>query len=113
MKTQHGVEELEQFARPMPVSDLDLAFGGRVDQLMPAYKDLPEEFRSERDPFSRLVSKWFFEGIRKDALTPKAGVDAAAAWRHMKAIMGSFDPSHEHKTAGVAWLMSQWFEVPK
>ena len=22
-------------------------------------------------------------------------------------------PKHEHKIAGVAWLMSQWFEEPK
>jgi hypothetical protein len=34
----------------------------------------------------------------------------ARGW-HLKAIMGSFQPKHEHKTAGVAYLMSLWFEA--
>lgn len=103
----------KRFAEPKPVSPVDMAFGGKIGDLMPAYKELPEEFRCERDPFTRLVHKWFFEGLSKDAVKPKDGIDANAAWRHLKAIMVSFEPSHEHKTAGVAWLMSQWFEPPQ
>jgi hypothetical protein len=103
----------EQFAQPTAVQDVDIAFGGDIRKLMPAYQDIPEDFRRERDPFSKLVHKWFFEGLRKDAVTPKEGIDANAAWRHLRAIMGSFEPSHEHKTSGVAWLMSRWFEPPK
>lgn len=103
----------DQFAQPAVVQELDMAFGGQMRTLMPAYKDIPEDFRRERDPFSRLVHKWFFEGISKDALKPKEGIDANMAWRHMKAIMSSFEPSHEHKTSGVAWLMSKWFEPPQ
>lgn len=102
----------QQFSKPKPVTDLDLAFGGRIADLMPAYRDLPEEFRRERDPFTRLVSSWFFKGLDTTKLTAKEGVDKDAALRHCRAIMGSFDPSHEHKIAGVAWLMSKWFEVP-
>jgi hypothetical protein len=101
------------FAQPKPVTGVDMAFGGKIAELMPAYKALPEEFRRERDPFTRLVHKWFFEGISKDVVKPKAGIDANAAWAHLRAIMASFEPSHEHKTAGVAWLMSQWFEPPQ
>lgn len=102
----------EQYARPIPVTPLDLAFGGDIKKLMPEYRNLPEDFRRERDPFSRIVSKWFFSGLNTETLKAKAGIDKTAAFQHLRAIMCSFEPSHEHKIAGVAWLMSQWFEVP-
>lgn len=92
------------------MNDLDLAFGGRMKDLLPEYSTLPGNFRSGNDPFTPLVNKWFFSGLEKKALKVKEGIDESDAWRHMKAIMGSFEPSHEHKTAGVAYLMSQWFE---
>lgn len=100
------------FAQPKVVTDVDMAFGGSIRDLMPRYEDIPEDFRRERDPFSKLVHKWFFEGIQTDVVKAKPGVDAKVAWRHLRAIMGSFEPSHEHKTSGVAWLMSQWFDPP-
>jgi hypothetical protein len=40
----------------------------------------------------------------------REGVDAKAAWRHCAALLRSFEPKHEHKEAGVAYLMSQYFE---
>ena len=99
--------------KPMKVDDLDMAFGGgsKLKTLMPAYSTLPEEFRRERDPYSPLVNRWFALGLPKDRLKPKEGIDANEAFRHMKTIMGSFEPKHEHKIAGVAYLMSQWFDI--
>lgn len=100
----------ERFAQPQPVTKLDLAFGGPIRELMPSYAELPEDFRRERDQFSELVSKWFFSGLDVKKITPKDGIDRDAALRHCGAIMCSFEPKHEHKIAGVAWLMSQWFD---
>lgn len=102
----------QRFARPTPVTGLDLAFGGDIEKLMPAYRSLPESFQRERDPWSRLVHKWFFSGLDTSALKPKDGINKAEALKHCQAIMASFTPKHEHKIAGVAWLMSQWFEEP-
>lgn len=82
-----------------------------VMRLMPVYRDLPEEFRRDRSPYCDLVSTWFFKGLSKSALRAKLGIDAKRAFRHMGAIMGSWDPPHEHKTAGVAYLMSLWFDI--
>ena len=107
-----SVEVTESFARPLPVTGVDTVFGGDISKLMPQYRDLPEEFRRERDPFSPLVNKWFFSGLDHKTLKAKEGIDRNAAFAHCKAIMVSFEPSHEHKVAGVAWLMSKWFEVP-
>lgn len=103
----------QQFTKPTAVTPLDLAFGGDIRKLMPAYRDLPEAFRRERDDFSPIVNKWFFSGLDTNALKAKDGIDKTAAFQHCRAIMCSFEPSHEHKIAGVAWLMSKWFEVPK
>jgi hypothetical protein len=36
-------------------------------------------------------------------------VDTNKALAHIQCIMMSFEPKHEHKTAGVAFLLDEWF----
>lgn len=94
---------------PIPeVKDVDIAFGN-IDHL-PKWEDIPEEFQKGRSTWNRLFSGMFY-GLKGDAeVTPKEGVDATKAGRAIRAIMVSFQPKHEHKEAGCAYLMSQWFE---
>jgi len=92
------------------VRDVDLAFGCKAMSLMPARKDIPEEFCKHDGPWQNLVGQWFFRGLEGASFLPKKGVDAQKAMRHLRAIMVSFDPKHEHKTAGCAYLLSEWFE---
>lgn len=112
MSDAHIPDENEIFARPLPVTDLDLAFGGRIEKLMPRYRSLPEDYQRESAPFCRIASKWFFGGLDAKTLKAKEGIDADAALRHCRAVLCSFEPKHEHKIAGVGWLLSQWFEEP-
>lgn len=105
-------DEKELFARPLPVTELDLAFGGDIGRLMPSYRSLPEEYQREHAHFCRVAQDWFFNGLKVDTLKPKEGIDAKAALRHCGAVLRSFEPKHEHKIAGVGWLMAQWFEEP-
>lgn len=98
-----------KFAKPQEVKDVDLAFGGSIADLMPAYSVIPTEFKSRNHPWNQVVQEWFFKGL-KGTLVPKEGIDLALATRHLKAIMASWAPKHEHKMAGVAYLMSLWFE---
>ncbi len=105
------------FAQPSPVSEAEVTAGGRLDVLLPAYETVPEEFRRERDPFTPLVHQWFFRGLNPEALHARRGINADAAWRHLRAIMASWDPGiarpqHVHKIVGVAYLMSLWFDPP-
>jgi hypothetical protein len=59
----------------------------------------------------KSFSRWFFSGLPKGTVfVPHEGIDPAKAMRHLRAILGSFEPKHEHKEAGVAYLMSQWFK---
>ena len=91
------------------VTDADVAFPARVAHLMPAYADIPKEFKVDSTKWNQLVTDWFFSGLTNLALTPKDGVDKTKALRHLKCILGSFEPKHEHKEAAVAYLLSEWF----
>ena len=102
-----------RWARPsVSVDDLTMAFGpSRISDLLPAYADIPAEFK-RGNAWTEMVDRWVFSGLPKETvITPKAGVDAKQALRHVGACMRSFEPQHEHKTAGCAYLLSQWFDV--
>ncbi len=91
------------------VSDITLAFPANVSSLMP--KSIPEEFyRHPGTKWNKLFSDWFFNGLSSLKLVPKEGVDEKKALRHIRAIMGSFEPKHEEKEAAIAYLFSQWFD---
>ena len=92
------------------VNGLDIAFGTKAMSLMPPYKDIPKEYKDGQTKWNKLFNDWFFGGLSTLDLAPKEGVDKLKALSHIKAIMTSFEPQHEHKEAGVAYLMSEWFE---
>lgn len=98
-----------------PVAEIDgvtAAFPTHVSHLMPKMSEIPEEFHRGRTVWNRLVSQWFFCGVKNLQLTPKDGIDKAAALRHVQTVMRSFEPKHEHKEAACAYLLSQWFTDP-
>ena len=100
------------WSKPKEVKDIDLAFGGRMEDLLPSEKEIPKEFhKHDGTKWNKIVSHWFFRGLPNDAqIIPKDGIDVKIAVRHMQAIMKSRAPKHEHKEAGVAYLMSLWIE---
>lgn len=102
----------EDFERdPIEVDDVTLAFPANIGHLLPAWDDIPEDFKRERDSgWTGLASTWFAKGLDSGGLVPRPGLDKTKALRHLAAIMGSFEPKHEHKIAGVGYLMSLWFE---
>jgi hypothetical protein len=108
--TQDATATTDPFAQPTDVSAVELAFP--ANPLMPAWDDIPEDFRRDRGdarPWLEFQRKWFFEGFPKAGLLRREGVDAEIAFRHLASIQGSFAPKHEHKEAAVAWLASRWF----
>jgi hypothetical protein len=96
----------------------DVAFGGIKH--MPKYDTLPADFkRHNGNDYCKAVSSWFFSGakaspngltIEGQTFTAKPGVDATKALRAIKAVLGSFEPKHEHKEAACAFMLSEWFE---
>ena len=102
---------------PVPETNgLDMALGN-ISHL-PAWELIPKEFkdRNRHTPWNDFISKWFFVGLKPEdvsTLKPKEGIDKNKALAAIKAILASWDPKHEHKEAGAAYLMSEWFEEPK
>lgn len=97
---------MNDFSKPTDVSDVDIAFPGNVMHLMPPYEVVKESNKR----FKPLFSAWFFSGIKIVSMNPRDGIDEKKALRHIKAIMGSFEPQHEHKEAAVCFLLDKWFE---
>jgi hypothetical protein len=95
------------------VSNADLVFGPQnIGKILPAWSELPEEYRkgwSRGYGGCKLASELFCNGGRLPE--PKEGVDAKRASRAIQACLMSFDPSHEHKIAGVGFLLEQWFKI--
>lgn len=91
------------------IKDLDMAFGS-ITHLPPLSK-IPKEFQDGKTEWNKIFSKWFYTGLPGNTeFYTKEGVEARAALRAIKAIMKSYEPTHEHKEVGVAYLMSEWFE---
>lgn len=97
--------------KPIIVNDVDIAFGGRTDELLPAWNDIPEEFHKGSNKWHKFANALFFGDAGKNTqIVPKAGIDVHEAARHVKAILGSFNPKHEHKIAGCAFLLSEFYQ---
>jgi hypothetical protein len=106
---------------PIPtLSEIDVAFGSVKH--MPKYEDIPESFRRYHgDVHVDAIESWFYHGgtieapdtlkLKSGSFKARTGVDFSGALRAIKAILGSFEPKHEHKIAGCAFLLSEWFEA--
>ena len=91
------------------ITDAELSLG--TTKALPAWNSIPEEFKSRETKWNKLVSDLFFGGVTSLKLSPKDGVDTKAAVRAIRAHLGSWEPKHEHKESGVAYLLSQWFDA--
>ena len=102
----------EAWRVPRKLGLLDVAFPAHVSEMMPPYEGIPKEFRTNppTTKWGKLFSDWFYFGIKGLVLTPKSGIDRDEALGVIRAVMGSFEPAHEHKAAAVAYLLSLWFE---
>lgn len=78
---------------------------------LPSWKDIPDEFK-RRHRLVDVANDLFFEGgkLSDFGLKPKPGVDKGKAIRVIKCCLTSLEPSHDHKEAGVAYMLSEWFE---
>jgi len=96
-----------------PVKEIK-GFVARTADIVPEYKEIPDEFKKQHNPWVKLQQRWFFEGLPKSTeFVLKEGVDGKKATRHLATVQRCWDLQHEHKEASVAYLMSQWFKDVK
>lgn len=81
-----------------------------IGKYLPEMKEIPDEFKSFHNKYVEFVSKWFFEGLEDVKFDAKEGVDVKDAFRQIKICLGSFQPQHEHKEYGAAYLVSLFFD---
>lgn len=112
-----GDEEGGQVMGLMPVKVDDIismAFGGDAMKLLPKWQDIPEEFKDGMgNRWCKVFNDWFFFVLKNAKWTPKSGIDEKDALRHIKTCMSSWGPKQEHKEAGVAYLLSEFFDDVK
>ena len=102
--------------KPVPeVTDLDCAFPTRYRELLPKWEDLTPDEKHMRGPFCDAVSSLFYSGgkLEDQGIRIKDGIDAKKVYRYLRATMGDFGPSHEHKIGGIGHMLSQWCQVTK
>lgn len=99
----------DKWATPQQVTGAEFVFGGNMEKLLPPRQDIPKTF-DQKDKWEKVQRDWFYRGITKPKWEPKPGINPRDAVRHLGAIQGSFEPSHEHKEEAVAWLLSRWFD---
>lgn len=90
------------------ISDTEVAFS--TMKFLPPMEAIPQEFIDGNTKWNRLFRDWFYYGLKSLKVAPKNGIDSQKAIRCLKAHIGSFEPKHEHKDAGVAYMMSLLFE---
>jgi len=109
MKTETTItpEQLDQ----IDIDTAEIVFG--TTKFLPKYDDVPDEYKHGRTKWNNLFNDMFFSGIESLEMEPKEGVDADKAWSVIQAHMRSWEPKHEHKEAGVAYMMSMLFSDAK
>lgn len=101
--------------KPKPVNNLEIALGlaNNTDKYLPKWEEIPEDFKrgyGEAQKWVKTVNDIFYCGVNIVEVKLKDGIDKKLALGHLMAVLLSFEPKHEHKMAGVSYLMSLWFD---
>jgi hypothetical protein len=109
MDNQNHVEGSPKLT-PKEISGAEIAFGpSKISDYLPAMAEIPKEFHRSSNDYVRIVSSIFFSGGSVANWVAKPGIDKKVALNHFRAVLGSFAPKHEHKEAGCAYMLSEWF----
>ena len=93
---------------PAETSEAEVCFGS---DNIPSISDVPEPFKTDwhRNEWCRVAMKFFYKGGNVGEWVSVDGVNKATALAHFSAVLGSFEPKHEHKMAICGWMLSMWF----
>jgi hypothetical protein len=98
--------------QPQDINPINAAFPANVTgTLLPPKEEIPEEFFARDNKWASFVSTMFLRGWdgKDPVLLIKEDVDAQKAFDHVRVVLISFEPKHENKIAGAAYLLSLWF----
>lgn len=92
------------------ISDVELAFG--TTRFLPEAEEIPVEFNSVNNVYARIVSDIFY-GSELPAwdIELEEGVKPEVLNKFIRAHLTSWEPKHERKIAGVAYLLSKFCTI--
>ena len=97
----------------MSITDLDMAFG--TEAFLPPMDAIPQKF-FQKNLYLDLANSLFFGSpqpnhniVFKPGFDSKEGMEAAV--KAIRAHLSSWGPKHEHKMAGVTYMMSFAFDL--
>ena len=100
------------WSKPKDATMLDVAFGCNViGRLLPPMEEIPKAYHNGYRAGCEVGSLIFFNGAKSFKSEPREGIDSQKAMHQIRACLGSFDPQHEHKTAGVGYLFELFFSA--
>lgn len=95
---------------PQVISDVMFAFPADVTGLLPAENEIPEEYWDANNKWHRLAGEIMFDRLSDATITEREDLDRDTTVRHIFAVLRSFQPKHEHKIAGTAFLLSRFYK---
>lgn len=104
------------FKKPKDLTEREMLLGlFSVYGYIPKYEDIDNRFKKDSEPFVKVINDWFFNGLANidDIFTAKEGIDLDKALNHVRAVLNNMNIKHEHKTAGCAFLLSNWVDLKK
>lgn len=93
------------------ITDAEVISG--TTKSLPDWKNIPKEFRKDiynGTVYGRIITGWYTGDPIPDAelaFNPGFREDGKAVYRFINAHLKSFQPDHDHKIAGCAYLLSQ------
>jgi hypothetical protein len=91
------------------ITDVEMAFS--TERLLPPWEEIPEEFRTG-NRYTCLAEAIFFSRPLPDLdLQVRDGFTVQHLQRVTHAHLGSFGPKHQHKIAGVGYLLCLMCEL--
>lgn len=95
------------------ITDVEIAFG--TTKLLPPYDAVPDEFKRGNDYTKLLAHIFAGQALPEGEIVFRDGfADSEAPALLNRVVMAhlrSFEPKHEHKIAGLGYLVSQACEV--
>lgn len=104
-------EPITDFSKPTPATLIEIAFPAHGISRLPPYSQIPSEYKRDGPSAVSFVNDLFYHGFQgAHTCVPRDGIVAGEALSHIAAIVGSYEPKHEHKIAGAAYLVALWLE---
>ncbi len=97
---------------PHEFSDVQRVFPAQIMEHLPPWEEIPDDFKNESHSACNVLPRWMFGDLfTKEpmaSIVGKEGVSAKTIFYHIDTILRSYEPKHEHKEAGVAYMISLW-----